>query len=353
MKILMIDNSKGWGGAEELLLSLSMSLRERGHSVGLLLREGAKTVDKFQKAGFPVWTYPRKGMASLFAVVRIVSVLRNEKFDLIHVHRHHDIPVAFFHRFFARRIPIMLTQHTHLGEKDYFAVAAASRIIAISEFIARGILKNHSTIKKKLAVIHNGITICEEHYSDSNYWDKFQQLSRRRPLLGVIGYLYKNQEEIVELMPEIRRVFPAVALIIIGNDDYLKKPLEEKIRALGLDDAVFFAGWIPHEEMHEALASLDLNVSVYKKEPFGLHVIEGMAAGTPLVAYRAGGFPEVVEHEVSGYLAETQEELLKVVICLLKDREKLNQMAQNARKRAVERFSLDLMVSRYEKAYEM
>jgi hypothetical protein len=61
MRIAMIDNSRGWGGAEQMLLSLSSGLRSRGDDVHVVLREGAGTVEPFRGAGSPSGRFPAGG----------------------------------------------------------------------------------------------------------------------------------------------------------------------------------------------------------------------------------------------------------------------------------------------------
>ncbi len=61
----MIDNARGWGGAEQVLLSLSSGMRSKGHDVAVFLREGAATVEPFRREGFSVRPIPRQGIGLL------------------------------------------------------------------------------------------------------------------------------------------------------------------------------------------------------------------------------------------------------------------------------------------------
>lgn len=80
-------------------------------------------------------------------------------------------------------------------------------------------------------------------------------------------------------------------------------------------------------------------------EPFGLVVAEALAAGTPVVATPRGSLPELVEHGVTGYLGETDDELASFVARV----EKLDRAA--CRRRAEERFGYGRMVTDYEALY--
>jgi glycosyltransferase involved in cell wall biosynthesis len=80
-------------------------------------------------------------------------------------------------------------------------------------------------------------------------------------------------------------------------------------------------------------------------EPFGLVMIEAMACGTPVIAYRSGSVPEVVEDGVTGFIVENEEQAVRAVGDLGRlDRRKV-------RARFEERFSANRMARAYESAY--
>jgi Glycosyl transferases group 1 len=96
---------------------------------------------------------------------------------------------------------------------------------------------------------------------------------------------------------------------------------------------------------HPAAKSLWDVVQVYWPEPFGLVMIEAMACGTPVIAYRAGSVPEVVEDGVTGFIVESEEEAVAAV-------SKLGRLDRRMiRARFEERFSARRMVREYENLY--
>lgn len=354
MKILMVNSSRNWGGTEELLLSLSLELKRKGYLLGFFLRKDSITVRRFEDAGFPVWCGRRRGMGLVTSILKLSSIMRAERFEVIHIHRSHDIIPTALADFAAGLTPMVLTQHAWEFSKSsfqYLVYGTLNRIVAVSAAVAGKLRETQPSTAEKTVVIHNGVPIKSCIKPDPYYWKKRLGLTGAEPLLGVVGYFHKNQQELISLLPRIRETFPDVKLILIGADDGRKQQFEDQARQIGVLDALVFAGFIPHEEMHDALGSLDLNISTHRHEPFGLHVVEGMAAGTPLVAYRAGGFPEIVEHERNGYLAETREELLQAILALLGNREKREKMGQSGRERVIKLFSLERMVSDYEELY--
>ena len=86
-------------------------------------------------------------------------------------------------------------------------------------------------------------------------------------------------------------------------------------------------------------------------ESFGLAALEAMACACPVLAYRTGGLPEVIEHNVSGILCEQGKDIClgSIALDLLADEARHQAMRQAARERALQ-FSRDQIVAQYEEA---
>jgi glycosyltransferase involved in cell wall biosynthesis len=350
MRIAMIDNSRGWGGAEQILLSLSIGIRSRGDDVSVFLREGAGTVDPFRRAGLTVWPFPRRGPRMIGGTLQLLRIVRREGFDLIHVHRNHDLLVGKMAAL-AAGAPLLLTQHCLLGSMSAWHIGLADRIVAVSRFIGTDMETRFPFLAGKLDVIHNGIDLAPFGHPRPGYWQGVAAVAGARPLLGVVGYFYKNQEELIALLPRIREKLPGAMLVIIGRDDEKQKALELLARERGVADAVYFPGSIPHAEIGDAMAGLDFNVSAFRREGCALNVIESLAVGTPFVGYRAGSYPELVIDGETGKLADNQEEFVQILATLMGQPETLQKMRARGKTDVAARFTLDRMVDRYQALY--
>ncbi len=80
-------------------------------------------------------------------------------------------------------------------------------------------------------------------------------------------------------------------------------------------------------------------------EPFGIVMAEALACGTPVIAFQRGAVPEIVEHEVNGFVCRDDDEMVRAV-------ERIGELGRGACRRTFEtRFSDTVIVSRFENLY--
>jgi glycosyltransferase involved in cell wall biosynthesis len=124
---------------------------------------------------------------------------------------------------------------------------------------------------------------------------------------------------------------PRARLALVGDGP--ARPALERVFA---GTQTVFAGFLRGEELAAAFASADVFVMPSRTETLGFVVLEAMSAGTPVVAARAGGIPDLVTHEEDGLLydPDRREELVEALGGLLEQRGRRAFLARNARKRA-------------------
>jgi glycosyltransferase involved in cell wall biosynthesis len=125
------------------------------------------------------------------------------------------------------------------------------------------------------------------------------------PIVGFIGRLEprKGPLDLVRAAPAIRASLPDARIVLVGDDPYESDP-DYLGRVRAAPDVEQY-GWV--ENASGLMRHLDVLVVPSRQEPFGTVVAEAMAVGTPVVATRVGGIPEVVEDGVSGILVEPDD----------------------------------------------
>ncbi|MGO9490325.1 MAG: glycosyltransferase [Solirubrobacteraceae bacterium] len=130
------------------------------------------------------------------------------------------------------------------------------------------------------------------------------------PVVGIVGRLqpWKGQDRLLAAIALLRGRGHDAHLLIVGGDSYGLSPeyaasLPRTIEELGLSDAVTMTGEVPHARPY--IARMDVLVNASEREPFGIVLVEGMAAGLPVVAVDAGGPAEIVLAGRTGILARS------------------------------------------------
>jgi glycosyltransferase involved in cell wall biosynthesis len=168
---------------------------------------------------------------------------------------------------------------------------------------------------------------------------------RRGPVVGFVGRLVprKGALELVKAAPAIRAARPDVRIVVVGDDPYEDEE-SDYATAVRASADVHHVGRVA--EAAGILAQLDVLVLPSRQEPFGTVVAEAMAAGTPVVATRVDGLPELVTDGVTGALVEPGDTaaLAAAVLRVLAQREVMGAAAREA----AQRFGADAYADRLE-----
>lgn len=166
--------------------------------------------------------------------------------------------------------------------------------------------------------------------------------------VGLVGRIspWKGQHIFIRAAALVNRRFPEVRFFIIGAALFGEARYDQEVRRLpgqlGIQDRVEFSGF--RNDIEAAIAELDLLVHASTiGEPFGQVIIEGMAAGKPVVATNGGGVPEIVEDGRTGILVPMADvDAMAAAICqILSDRAAAKAMGMRARQRVADCFTIE------------
>ena len=224
-----------------------------------------------------------------------------------------------------------------LRQAQAFYTRAASRIIVPSEHVARLVRAGGGTPQ----VIYNAID--GKPFADlppRTGGFTLITVARLAPVKGV--------DVAIRALAQVRRSHPQARLIVVG-DGPARNNLEQLCRELELDRSVQFTGALPVDSVARHLGAADVGVLGSRTEGLPHLALEAMAAGTPLVATRVGGTPEVVADGVNGLLVPPDDpSAMAQAILRLFDDPALGERLTHAGRATLERFSWPRLVDAYE-----
>ena len=359
-----------YGGSGVVATELAIELADRGHHVHVVSYETPIRLDRWRPNltfhAVEIGSYPlfRYQPYMLNLTNTLIELVKEHGVELIH--SHYAIPHAQAAwaarevlREQGRRIALACTLHgtdiTLVGrepafhELTRFTIAKQDLLTAPSAWLANEMQKYFGVCACRAQVIPNFVDLTRFRPVAAPNAVRSSLAAPEQKLLVHASNMrpVKRVEDVVRAFAVVRTQLPAV-LALAGEGPELVKA-ENLARQMGVREHLRLLG--NHERIEAVLQAADLFLLPSDAESFGLAALEAMACGCPVLGYRAGGLPEVVEDGVSGVLCPTGEGIClgSVALNLLRDAPRYAAMRAAAR-RAAERFAPPPIVDRYEKA---
>lgn len=331
MKILFLDQFSETGGAQLCLRDVMAECAARGWQTILMApgirgctlpirkySNGRKTLLDRAHFGFDV---PRMKIA-------VRRVIAREKPDLIYANGPRVLPAVT-----GLACPVVFHAHSCVrGWAECRIVrwslrSARATVIAASGYVAARL--------ESAQVIYNGV---------ADLWRGPRSFERRTARVGFLGRIApeKGLADFVRAAKQLAQDRADVEFLVCGEPLFSDSRYQRQVRALAEGSPVIFCGWT--DDVAAALRNLEiLAVPSGPDEAATRVIMEAFSAGTPVVAYRAGGIPELVEHDRTGILTDTPDSdaLAKGIAFLLSKRELMHRLSAAAREEWEQRFRVE------------
>ena len=376
----------GPGGVEQHVAEIAPRLHARGHSVDVytsdLYREFpamerlAPSVPRDERFPWgtvhrlPVWSLPGELHYTFFH--HLPETLARDRPEIVHAHTYGTNQVAAAHHHHRRYgTPFVLTAHFHpiwsieggwlrqriRGFYDRRIAAGvvrdAARIIVQTREEER-LLRVLGLPLPRLEIIPPGYRpLPPTPAGGASFAEKFRIPG---PFVLFVGRLASNKG-LLDLAPAFATLAtsdPASHLVLIGEDGGQRSNFEARVRELGVAGRVHLLGHVDDDALlAAAYREARLTVLPSEYEAFGLVLLESLAAGTPVVASRVGGIPEVVEDGKAGLLVppKSPAALAEALGRLWTDPELARRLGTYGRDTVVPRFSWDALADRLDALY--
>ncbi len=300
------------------------------------------------------------------------NLLSRLELDVIHVHSPFTMGRVGLH--YAKRygLPLLFTYHTLYDEYVHYVPVAqdlardvtikyssyfcnqCNHIIAPSAEVANRL--RYYRVKTPVTIIPTGVPLHRFEQGDPGWLRQHYNIPTQNKILLFVGRLTKekNLEFLIDAFARIKASHPETTLVLTAQgplEDDLKKQVVNL--GLSLEKDIVFTGALPFDTLVNVYFSADLFVFSSVTETQGLVLIEAMAAGLPVVAVRANGVNDMVDHDINGKLTACEvDEFARAVGELLSDPILYAEYKQNALLKA-NKLSAANMARKLETVYEI
>ena len=358
-----------FGGSGVVATELGKGLAKEGHEIHFITYSQPSRLDFLNENLFyhevNTRTYPLFEYApyELALASKMVSVAKNEKLDLLHVH--YAIPHASA-AYMAKQIlktqdivmPVVTTLHgtdiTLVGKDPTyepvvtFSINQSDGVTAVSKDLRKDTY-NSFRITKEIEVIPNFIDLEKFKKQKKDHFKRAICPAGESLIVHTSNFReVKRVLDVVRIFNNIVKEIPAKLLMI--GDGPERDNAEALCRELQISDDVRFLGKL--EAVEEVLSVADLFLMPSEKESFGLAALEAMACEVPVISTNTGGLPELNVQGGTGFLSAVGdiEDMTQKALFVL-DPSNLPRFKQNALQRAKE-FDISRILPLYESYYE-
>ncbi len=345
MRVLHIIDSLNAGGAESLLKNFVLEAKKNDlFNIEIAtLYSNAIFKDEIKNVGIPVWDLNLKYKYDFRGILKIITLIKKGKYDVIHVHLFPaDIFVALSSLFLSKNINYVFTEHNTYNRRrsrkvfkilDKFTYSRYSKIICISNQTRCSLINWIPIVKKKTVVIPNGISIPD--FVDF----KFSEIYYDVLFVGGLSR-QKGVNFLLEAISILKEKYNRYLKVAIVGDGPLKDELRKLCVKLKINNQVEFLGI--QKNVNNFMRSSKVFVLPSRWEGFGLVIIEAMSNMLPVIASNVGGIPEIIENGKDGILLppEDSETLAQAINDLLENKELREKLSQAAYKKVKKEFSI-------------
>ena len=364
MKILFLDQSGKPGGAELCLIDIAKPYRQ-DCLVGLFADGSFKTL--LEENQIPVKVLNRKeievrkessllqGLRSVGQILPLILTVAKiaREYDLIYANTQKALAIGALASFLSNR-PLVYHLHDILSP-EHFSQTNRRIAIALANKFASLVIANSQASKDAfidaggkseiVKIVYNGFEPAQYKVKESQVNDIKQELELDGKF--VVGHFsrlapWKGQHILIEAIAKTPKNVIAILVgdALFGEQEYVSQ-LHEQVRDLGLENRVKFLGF--RDDIPQLMTACDLvSHTSTSPEPFGRVIVEAMLCEKPIVAAKAGGAIELIDHEVNGFLTtpENTQELTQIINKCLNNPEEITKIAKTARQNAAERFDV-------------
>jgi glycosyltransferase involved in cell wall biosynthesis len=379
IKVLHIITVFSIGGATENTLFSVEGLNTLGYDVSILTGPNISTEgDLFQRAKannvkVEILECLQRNISplnDLKAFYCIYKKLKSGNYDIVHTH---SSKAGIIGRIAAKaaKVPVIihtihgLPFHNYQSKFIHYLYVKAERIgatlsdklITVSNLIISKALNEKVGTADKFVTVRSGFEM-EEFIKAPVNSAKLKEklnLSDNNIVIGKIARFsrLKGHQYILKVIPDVIKEVPNAIFLFVGSGELLGE-YEKKVKELGIEKNVRFAGLVKNEDIPEYIKIIDIVVHTSLLEGLARIFPQSMAAQKPVVSFNIDGAPEVIIDGETGFLVDPEDcyGLTQKIIKLAKDKEMRERFGKKGKEIVMSEWNIESMVKGIDKVYK-
>ena len=356
------------GGETRRLRNLYLKINGPGHRFLIAYCSRQKeAVEKFFLDGGVnpqdlFWFPTSKRTFFIPLVMNLRKLYITEKVDIMHSFFLHSDILGFISALLAGvKIRISNVEGTFLLDERYGVNKAKQccysfinrmirpfffRTVAVSAGLKEELVQDFGLRRDKIEVINIGIEIPSKDMIHREINGKAAKVIANAARFSKD----KGLEYLLRAAPGVIREIPEARFVLAGTGDE-EASLKKMVKDLGIESKVFFPGWV--KDMVQFMRDMDVFVMTSIREGCPMTLMEALSFAKPAVAFNVPGPQEMIVNGENGFLVEPfdVQQLSAVIVQACKDPERARQFGENGRRRAEERFSVEIEAKKMKSLY--
>jgi glycosyltransferase involved in cell wall biosynthesis len=227
-------------------------------------------------------------------------------------------------------------------------------VLVNSEAVNADVLARERIDPEKIELVYNGVDV--DAFSAEEQVEKTRRelgLAPEALIVGCVANLihYKGHKEIIEAARQVKGRYPQVRFLFVGRDGGMLETLKKQVAECGVEREVLFLG--SRQDIPALLRLFDIQILASYEEGFSNVILEGMAAGKPIVATDVGGNGEAIVDGATGILIKPRDAagLAEAIMRLLGDAQLRREMGEAGRARVRQLFSRERLIADMDRLY--
>lgn len=307
--ILILLDTLESAGAENVAVNIATRLKNSAEFVPIVCstRRGGVLEEALRHHNINYVLLGRNRSYEAHKFLPLRRIIKEENVQIIHAHK---LWSNFWCGILGRlcRVPVIAHCHAQLYNfgnllADKLIERLSYRIVSISEYERKRLIKEEGISPDKIVTIYNGIEVGK--FKTEPNLDLKRQLGIRNEcsVVGIVAAFrpQKNHELFLLAARELLKKNQNISFLLVG-DGPTRKRIEELASNLGVAKNCIFTG--ARKDMPDILSVIEVGVLSSHWEGLPLAVLEYMASSKPVISTNVGGVPEVVEDGLNGFLVQ-------------------------------------------------